>query len=691
MCLINFDAMKLTKKLSLLICAASLGVAVSRADGLLFDFGADATTTVGGQGGPATTWNNVTTIGLDDFGVLDGLLSTDGTASPLSLQMVARFNGANENGTTAAANYPATATRDSLFGNTELFNGIENIFPIFKIVNLSSSATYSFTFYASRTGVSDNRETQYDVTGAAQSTAFLNAANNQTNSVTVTNVAPDGSNEITIALTPGPNNNNGNHFTYLGVLEIRASTGERFLIDFGSGNALTEVVEAPASAAWNNITPTIGGTDTGTLGAIVTTNGTATGMGLQMVSRFNGANSNGTTGSTNFPSTATQDSLFGNTEVFSGISNALPVFKLTGLDTNFVFSFTFFGSRTGVSDNRETRYTVTGGNAGEALLNTANNTNNTVSVSDIRPTAAGEITIALTPGPANNNANHFTYLGVMKVDFVPFRTPRILIDFGGPNTTDVGDDPNNFWNNVTTTIGSTDTGVLTNIVRTDDSATSIGLQMVSRFNGANENGTQLGTVSGAPYVIEATRDSLFGNTELFGELENVTPIFKLTGLDPATAYDLTFYASRNGVGDNRETRYTVTGASESSVDLNVANNELEFVVVNDVRPSAGGEITIALTPGPNNDNGNHFTYLGVLQVDWEATAGGAAPTISGVDFENNTFRFTINGTSGVTYVVQRTTNFSTWENVQTVTLSSASQAVQVPATAASGFYRLLQQ
>src|SRR5690606_15735836 len=134
-------------------------------------------------------------------------------------------------------------------------------------------------------------------------------------------------------------------------------------------------------------------------------------MTLQMVSRFNGQNSNGTTASTNFPATATQDSLFGNTEAFGGVSNILPVFKLTGLDTNFVFSFTFFGSRTGVSDNRETRYAVTGSNSGEALLNTANNTHNTVSVTEIRPTDAGEITIALTPGPNNNNANHFTYLG----------------------------------------------------------------------------------------------------------------------------------------------------------------------------------------------------------------------------------------------------------------------------------------
>ena len=215
--------------------------------------------------------------------------------------------------------------------------------------------------------------------------------------------------------------------------------------------------------------------------------------------------------------------------------------------------------------------------------------------------------------------------------------------------------------------------------------------MVSRFNGNNENGTQAGIAGGAPFPIDATRDSLFGNTELFNDLENIAPIFKLTGLNPATAYDLTFYASRMGVGDNRETRYTITGATETTADLNVANNEFEVVTVNGMKPNASGEIMIALTPGPNNDNGNHFTYLGALQIDWAAPAGGPAPTLSGAQFQNNTFRFTVNGTSGVTYAIQRTTNFSDWATIDTVTLSSAAQQVQVPATDTAAFYRVVQQ
>lgn len=679
------------KRLMPWLAAAGLAFCPAvKGDGMLFDFGADATQTIGGVAGPAVTWNNVdATVGGSEFGLVEGLALTDGTPTAISFVMVSRFNGANESGTTTSPLYPSTATRDSLFGNTELFSNLENITPIFKLSGLDGNATYSLRFYASRMGVSDNRETRYTVTGAEESFADLDASNNVTNRAAVTGVRPDGAGEITIALSAGPNNNNANHFTYLGVLEVEISTGGKLMIDFGGGGSRTEVVEQPASAAWNNVTATIGSSPTGSLDNLVTTNGTATSAGFRMTSRFNGANSNGSAASTNFPVTATQDSLFGNTEAFSGLSNILPAFKLTGLDAGYLYTFTFYGSRAGVSDNRETRYTVTGANTGSADLNTANNVNGTVTVEGIRPDSAGEIAVALTPGPNNNNGNHFTYLGVMKVDFAPVRTPRILVDFGAAGTpTEMGpDDPDNAWNNVTTAVGQTDDGSLTNLVRTDGSATSINIQMVSRFNGANENGIQ----SPGLYPTDAKRDSLFGNTELFSGLENVTPIFKLTGLNPATAYSLQFFASRMGVGDNRETRYTVTGSSEQFVDLNIANNETEIATVTNALPNAQGEITIALSPGPNNDNGNHFVYLGVLQMDWAAAEPSAPPRFTAATVANGTFRATLSGTAGKTYKIQRTTDFSSWTDAQTVTQTGASAEVTANVAGGLAFFRAVEQ
>ncbi|HMO66299.1 MAG TPA: hypothetical protein PKE47_13930, partial [Verrucomicrobiota bacterium] len=133
--------------------------APTHGNALLFDFGADGTQTVGGSSGEVLHWNNVPAgTGADDFGLVPNLLLTDGNPTDISLEMVSRFNGANENGTTASGLYPASATRDSLYGNTELFGGLENVTPIFKLTGLPAGATYTLTFYASRTGVGDNRE-----------------------------------------------------------------------------------------------------------------------------------------------------------------------------------------------------------------------------------------------------------------------------------------------------------------------------------------------------------------------------------------------------------------------------------------------------------------------------------------------------------------------------------------------------
>ena len=85
------------------------------------------------------------------------------------------------------------------------------------------------------------------------------------------------------------------------------------------------------------------------------------------------------------------------------------------------------------------------------------------------------------------------------------------------------------WNNVTTAVGSSDGGTLLNLRAVDESPSAVSLRMKSRFNGANENGT-----TAALFPASATRDSLFGNTETFSGLANVTPVFAIEGLVSAT-------------------------------------------------------------------------------------------------------------------------------------------------------------
>lgn len=58
----------------------------------------------------------------------------------------------------------------------------------------------------------------------------------------------------------------------------------------------------------------------------------------------------------------------------------------------------------------------TGDNSGFGALNAANNVTNTATVAQIRPNASGEITISLAPTANDNNANHYTYPGALRID-----------------------------------------------------------------------------------------------------------------------------------------------------------------------------------------------------------------------------------------------------------------------------------
>jgi hypothetical protein len=190
------------------------------------------------------------------------------------------------------------------------------------------------------------------------------------------------------------------------------------------------------------------------------------------------------------------------------------------------------------------------------------------------------------------------------------RLRALLFDFGSSNTP-TNNDPNNAWNNVTQGVGCSDTGRLNALVDVENVSTNIDLIMIRRFNGANTNGTLASTI----FPQDATRDSLFDNTESFSGLANVLPSFKLTGLDPLLIYDFIFYASRMGVGDNRETGYTITGANSGFAALNPSMNVDSFVTVTGIMPDSEGQITIDLAPTANNVNSYHFTYLGVMKVE----------------------------------------------------------------------------
>ena len=182
-------------------------------------------------------------------------------------------------------------------------------------------------------------------------------------------------------------------------------------IDFGNNSSVT-------SGNWNNVIPTVQN-QTGLTLNLIDSNGNPTGAVFTLTDSFDFINANGTTspnGALPFPSSATRDSFFGATSgAFNGNVTLTGGFTLSGLDPTKYYSFSVFSSRTGVSDNRETLYTVVGSTTGSQALNPSNNTSNTADILNIQPNAGGEIILTAQPGPNNNNSFGFFYMGALQI------------------------------------------------------------------------------------------------------------------------------------------------------------------------------------------------------------------------------------------------------------------------------------
>ncbi len=573
----------------------------------LIDFGGANTTTYGPvPDDPTNYWNNVNnTVGGTSNGVVANLVTTQNSTSSISVVIIVPFNGANENGTQLSSKYPVDATRDSLYGNTGLWNGRTNVFPSFKLTGLDAATKYSLTFYASRTGVGDNREAGYTVTGGNSGFAALNAANNVDETVTVADITPDASGEIRIAIAPTANNDNPTtFFTYLGVLQVDAVPPQTPL-------AFTK---QPAGQRVLQTKP-------------VTFTCAVSGPPPHFVQWYeNGA---AIADATQFSYTIPAAELYMNGYQYSvtvsnlvyGVASSNAVLTVLS-DTNpptlvkaacydsATIQLTFDEAMESGTVSDWQNYAVN--NGAVPVVNAVLNADNRSATLTLSGVLSGNFTLVVNNVldiAGNSIAPNSSIVGaVVSIDDQDF-----LFDFGGNNITELGpspDDPANYWNNVTSGVGASDTGELSALVSVNNAQTARGLVMIRRFGGVNEAGTLLSTL----FPSDATRDSMFGNTEVFQNLSNVFPSFKLTGLNPARQYSLTFYASRTSVGDNRETGYTVEGANTGFAALNAANNINNAAKVEGITPTTAGEITISLAPTANNNNANHFTYLGVMRL-----------------------------------------------------------------------------
>lgn len=200
----------------------------------------------------------------------------------------------------------------------------------------------------------------------------------------------------------------------------------------------------------------------------------------------------------------------------------------------------------------------------------------------------------------------------------------ILFDFGSidQQTTDTG------WNNVTYPTNQPAPG-LTNIVDSNGATVAgIALVITDPFYVKTQPsllGTDTPTGDASIFAPTATEDFFLGHTgEFNGAASNPTAGFKFTGLDANQTYNFTFFASRDGVGDNRETQYTVTGSNTANGLLNASNNDDTVLTLAGITPDANNEILVSLAAGPNNTNARAFYYISALQLDAVPEPGALA-------------------------------------------------------------------
>lgn len=191
----------------------------------------------------------------------------------------------------------------------------------------------------------------------------------------------------------------------------------------------------------------------------------------------------------------------------------------------------------------------------------------------------------------------------------PADAVTMFFDFGGADTSAASN-----YNDIMVH-GAAMPIVLANTIDSSGAGTGIGATVSGLFNGANFDGTQAPSGAASVFAASATRDSAFTHTGPWGNPGVVNPLGQVvfTGLDNSSVYEFTMFASRMGVGDNRETLYKAIGSNSGSALLNTSNNVSNVATIGGISPAAGS-ITLTIEKGSNNNNGTGFAYIGALRV-----------------------------------------------------------------------------
>ncbi len=521
-----------------------------------------------------TGWNNATSHLAG--ATLPALLTGSGTPSSVALTIGAGFSAVGTDGIAASGLFPATAQRDSF------------------VIAGGATATLAFAglndfdrcdvrvFGSSRVDAPDLR-----LAAQAGSAALLDTRNNAAQILSFAGVPVSSNGEAVISLARA--GTNADDSAVLSALEVIESAGASaytyeyaLLFDFGDAST-------PTPGNWNNAVNPF----PKTIQNCITTNGTVTAISMVMSNWYGGSNQNGVqTGAFEYAGSATRDNAFIAREGWGGSATGTSFVYLTSLDNDKAYTFTFFGSRTGVSDNREAEFTLAGASAVSAYLNASDNYTQRVTTAHVMPNNS-QILLHVGPGPNNNNSDKFGYLGVMEVRcFASVAgAARVLhCDLGVPEHTTAG-----AWNNLTNYASG---AALTSLRDTNGVATSFELFVSNGFARAED----AGVITNTYYPATAQRDGFVLDAATSNAL------LVLRGLAPTNTYTLRLFGSRMYTPPDRRLQLSAGG---QTLTLDTANNEYNSVLATNLAPVGGVLALTCFAPGAAS---NDYTCLGVARL-----------------------------------------------------------------------------
>ncbi len=573
---------------------------------LRVDFGTDANPTPEGE----TAWNNLNaTQGSDESTVLQDLQDIHGSATTIDLSILSRFNAALSAGSTASTLYPEEATSDSLYGNTETLNGLSGITPQFKLSGLDPTIVYKLSFYASEPDTGDNLQTRYTLVGDQTVNVDLNAAGNVDTLVTSPALFSNASGEITVSITPGPDNDSPTHLTLLGVLEVTGYPGSGITFTthpqsqaVDVNNPVTFTAEVSASRAisyqwYRNDIAIAGATDA----SYTLDFATAAYDG----SIYTVTASNGVYDLESDPATLTLHADTTDPD-FLALSNL----------GEGLLQLSFSEPLDPAAATDPANYWVANRGKQMKITDITLSEDGTTVEITLEETPSGNILVEGSSEITDLSGNPLPESSIRSI-VTPFSGEILLLDFGTSYSVTSPDDT---WNEFTmnSTIGyavGNGTGTphvySASLLDSEGIPSGITFTMTDTMTGTNTAGTSSG-----PYPAGATQDNFFGNTgDWNGFIDNGQGVFVFSNLNADKVYDFTIFASRTDSTENRETHYAVAGGTSGSADLNPANNVSSTVSITDITPDASGEITLTLSDGTNNNHTNKFYYLTVLEIN----------------------------------------------------------------------------